>query len=72
MGNDYSFVYGLLASVFLVIFSLYLAKSFKHNAAGHKEQKQKEKETEIFSLAKDDELTPEEKERLIEVLSKKL
>lgn len=72
MENDFTFVYGLVASTMLVILALFLAKQFKSEAKENPEKKKREKEAEIFRLAKDEDLTAEEKERLIAVLSKKL
>ena len=71
MEMDFTFVYGIIGTVFLVLFALFLAKKFKNDDQSRSVKKEKEKEREIFSLAGDDDLTAEEKSRLIDVLAKK-
>lgn len=71
MEMDLTFVYGIVGTIFLVLFALFLAKKFKRDDQSHSIKKKKEKEREIFSLAGDDDLTAEEKARLIDVLAKK-
>ncbi len=67
---DYNFIYGLIISVVLFLFAWFLAKKIKDDNEKGQKQTKREKENQLLGLARDEELTDEERQRLVNILSK--
>lgn len=68
---DSQLILWIAISASVVLLVLLMAKKFKRDHRDYDERKQAKKEAEIISLLSDNELSEEEKARLIEVLNTK-